>query len=190
MALAFFFLLSRDHCAAMFFIVRRCSDGKAGGSDEIDIVDFFDSAGGFQVIVDSHGFGFVPMELERHRGKIAIRHDRRVINVRERKYEGCEEFRLLVGDSHDAFSLCVKSEGVERNDILKRGKFWKGDYWDFRAIFFIEAFLMLLTGRNLSKSDGPRSLVYQLELLKSVGFANVEVLHKNSVFAAFGAVRG
>jgi len=37
--------------------------------------------------------------------------------------------------------------------------------------------------------DTPRPLVYQLDLLRRVGFAEVEVLHKNSCFAAFGAIR-
>lgn len=37
--------------------------------------------------------------------------------------------------------------------------------------------------------DTPRPLVYQLDLLRRVGFQQVDVLHKNSCFAAFGAVR-
>ncbi len=35
--------------------------------------------------------------------------------------------------------------------------------------------------------DTPRPLTYQVELLRKVGFATVDVLHKNSCFAAFGA---
>ena len=35
--------------------------------------------------------------------------------------------------------------------------------------------------------DSPRPVTYQLELLRRVGFAHVELLHKNSCFAAFGA---
>lgn len=41
----------------------------------------------------------------------------------------------------------------------------------------------------IEKEDSPRPLTYQLELLKSAGFSTVEVLHKNSCFAAFGAVK-
>jgi len=37
--------------------------------------------------------------------------------------------------------------------------------------------------------DTPRSLNYQLELLKKVGFSTTEILHKNSCFAAFGAIK-
>lgn len=37
--------------------------------------------------------------------------------------------------------------------------------------------------------DSPRSLNYQLDLLKRTGFSNIEVLHKNSCFAAFGGIK-
>jgi tRNA (cmo5U34)-methyltransferase len=33
--------------------------------------------------------------------------------------------------------------------------------------------------------DTPRSLSYQMELMKKVGFTTFDVLHKNSCFAAF-----
>jgi tRNA (cmo5U34)-methyltransferase len=42
----------------------------------------------------------------------------------------------------------------------------------------------------VEKEDTPRSLLFQLDLLRQVGFAQVEVLHKNVCFAAFGAVKG
>ncbi len=41
----------------------------------------------------------------------------------------------------------------------------------------------------IEKEDTPRSLMFQLDLLREVGFSKVEVLHKNSCFAAFGAIR-
>jgi len=41
----------------------------------------------------------------------------------------------------------------------------------------------------IDKEDSPRSVTYQLELLKKVGFRHIELLHKNSCFAAFGAVK-
>jgi tRNA (cmo5U34)-methyltransferase len=42
----------------------------------------------------------------------------------------------------------------------------------------------------VEREDTPRPLTFQLDLLREVGFARVEVLHKNVCFAAFGAVRG
>ena len=37
--------------------------------------------------------------------------------------------------------------------------------------------------------DSPRPLWFQLELLKKVGFRTVDILHKNSCFAAFGGIK-
>jgi tRNA (cmo5U34)-methyltransferase len=42
----------------------------------------------------------------------------------------------------------------------------------------------------VEKEDTPRPLPFQLDLLRHTGFAQVEVLHKNVCFAAFGAVKG
>jgi len=41
----------------------------------------------------------------------------------------------------------------------------------------------------VEQEDTPRPLMYQLDLLREVGFSQVEVLHKNVCFAAFGAVK-
>ncbi len=41
----------------------------------------------------------------------------------------------------------------------------------------------------VEKEDTPRSLTFQLDLLRDVGFHRVDVLHKNVCFAAFGAVK-
>ena len=41
----------------------------------------------------------------------------------------------------------------------------------------------------IEQEDTPRSLLYQLHLLKQVGFRSVEVLHKNAMFAAFGGIK-
>ena len=41
----------------------------------------------------------------------------------------------------------------------------------------------------IEKEDTPRPLLFQLDLLREVGFSSVELLHKNSCFAAFGAIK-
>lgn len=41
----------------------------------------------------------------------------------------------------------------------------------------------------ITREDTPRSLMFQLDLLRLAGFNEVEVLHKNSCFAAFGAIK-
>jgi tRNA (cmo5U34)-methyltransferase len=43
---------------------------------------------------------------------------------------------------------------------------------------------------NIEREDTPRPLTFQLDLLRDVGFKQVDVLHKTSRFAAFGAVKG
>jgi tRNA (cmo5U34)-methyltransferase len=41
----------------------------------------------------------------------------------------------------------------------------------------------------VEREDTPRSLTYQVELLRKSGFVQVDVLHKNNCFAAFGGLR-
>ena len=41
----------------------------------------------------------------------------------------------------------------------------------------------------IDKEDSPRPVTYQLDLLRKVGFSEVEMLHKNSCFVAFGAIK-
>lgn len=41
----------------------------------------------------------------------------------------------------------------------------------------------------VAKEDTPRPLIFQLDLLREVGFRQIEVLHKNVCFAAFVAIK-
>jgi len=41
----------------------------------------------------------------------------------------------------------------------------------------------------VAQEDSPRPLMFQTDILRAVGFAEVEILHKNSCFAAFGAIK-
>ncbi len=41
----------------------------------------------------------------------------------------------------------------------------------------------------IEKEDTPRSMTFQLDLMKHVGFKKIEILHKNSVFGSFGAIK-
>jgi tRNA (cmo5U34)-methyltransferase len=41
----------------------------------------------------------------------------------------------------------------------------------------------------IKKEDSPRSINYQIELMKQVGFRSIEILHKNICFAAFGGIK-
>lgn len=41
----------------------------------------------------------------------------------------------------------------------------------------------------VEKEDSPRSVTYQLDLMKRTGFSKVEVLHKNMCFGTFGGIK-
>ena len=41
----------------------------------------------------------------------------------------------------------------------------------------------------IDQEDSPRSLPYQLDLLKSTGFSRYDILHRNSVFAAYVGIK-
>ncbi|MEW6143587.1 MAG: class I SAM-dependent methyltransferase [Thermodesulfobacteriota bacterium] len=41
----------------------------------------------------------------------------------------------------------------------------------------------------IDKEDTPRSLMYQIDLMKRVGFRHTDVLHKNACFAAFVGIK-
>jgi tRNA (cmo5U34)-methyltransferase len=41
----------------------------------------------------------------------------------------------------------------------------------------------------IEEEDSPKPVTYQMDLLRKVGFDTVELLHKNSCFAAFGAIK-
>ena len=41
----------------------------------------------------------------------------------------------------------------------------------------------------VTKEDSPRPLLFQIDMLRDVGFSQVDILHKNSNFAAFGAIK-
>ncbi len=42
---------------------------------------------------------------------------------------------------------------------------------------------------NIEREDTPRPLSFQIDLLREAGFERVDILHKNSRFAAFGALK-
>lgn len=41
----------------------------------------------------------------------------------------------------------------------------------------------------VEKEDTPRSVTYQIELMRRIGFTSVDVLHKNACFASFGGIK-
>ncbi|MCL1979677.1 MAG: class I SAM-dependent methyltransferase [Proteobacteria bacterium] len=43
--------------------------------------------------------------------------------------------------------------------------------------------------RCIDREDSPRPVTFQLDLMRRVGFSSVDLLHKNSCFAAFGGIK-
>jgi tRNA (cmo5U34)-methyltransferase len=41
----------------------------------------------------------------------------------------------------------------------------------------------------IDREDSPRPVTFQLDLMRKVGFGSVDILHKNSCFAAFGGIK-
>ena len=41
----------------------------------------------------------------------------------------------------------------------------------------------------IEEEDTPRSLLFQIDVLRAAGFRSIEVLHKNAAFAAFGGIK-
>ena len=76
---------------------------------------------------------------------------------------------------------------VEQSSSPVQALMWQryGDYLvDFKGPAFRQKVF-----DYIEKEDTPRPLIFQLDLLQEVGFEQVEILHKNNLFAAFGAIK-
>ena len=76
---------------------------------------------------------------------------------------------------------------IESSISTVQSLMWKR-YGDYLTNFKDEAYRDHVYA-YIEQEDTPRPLMFQLDLLRKVGFQQVEILHKNSCFAAFGAVK-
>jgi tRNA (cmo5U34)-methyltransferase len=76
---------------------------------------------------------------------------------------------------------------IEQSSAAIQNMMW-ARYGKYLTEFKDDAFRELVFG-YIAKEDTPRPLIYQLDLLRDVGFENIELLHKNNLFAAFGAIK-
>ena len=101
-----------------------------------------------------------------------------------------DEWRAVFQKFHDALRLggsiwifdLVESSISEVQNLM-----WRR-YGEYLTAFKDEAYRDAVFA-YVAKEDTPRSVVFQMDLLRTVGFNEVEILHKNSSFAAFGAVK-
>lgn len=101
-----------------------------------------------------------------------------------------DEWRAVFQKFHDALSPGGSVwifDLVESSVPAVRSVLWRR-YGEYLTALKNEAYRDRVFD-YIEREDTPRPLIYQLDLLRQVGFANVEVLHKHSCFAAFGAIK-
>lgn len=76
---------------------------------------------------------------------------------------------------------------IEHSSAAVQELMW-ARYADYLVQFKGEGYRDQVFG-YIAQEDTPRPLMFQLDLLREVGFNNVEILHKTSIFAAFGALK-
>ncbi len=108
-------------------------------------------------------------------------------------------FHHLRGDDewHSVFTKCCAalkpggsiwiSDLIEHDSPAIQALMWQR-YGEYLTQLKGEAYRDTVYG-YIEQEDTPRPLLWQLHVLKEAGFKTVEILHKNSVFAAFGAIK-
>jgi len=103
---------------------------------------------------------------------------------------GAEHWRAVFSKFHQALkpggSLWIV-DLVEQSTPAVQALMW-ARYGDYLTEFKGPAFREQVFG-YIAKEDTPRPLIFQLDMLREAGFAQLEILHKNNLFAAFGAVK-
>jgi tRNA (cmo5U34)-methyltransferase len=74
------------------------------------------------------------------------------------------------------------------SSILAVQELMQQKYGEYLTLFKDEAYRDHVFA-YVEKEDTPRPLLFQLDLLRQVGFRQVDILHKNICFAAYGAVK-
>jgi tRNA (cmo5U34)-methyltransferase len=103
---------------------------------------------------------------------------------------GDEEWQAVFAKCHTSLgsggSLWI-SDLIEHTNPGVQGLMW-ARYGDYLVNLKGEAYREQVFA-YIEQEDTPRSLMFQIDMLRQVGFRNVEILHKNSAFAAFGALK-
>lgn len=79
------------------------------------------------------------------------------------------------------------SDLIEHSDARVQSLMWSryGDYLkNFKGADYRDGVFAYI-----AQEDSPRPLLFQVDRLRAAGFQSVEILHKNSCFAAFGAMK-
>lgn len=100
--------------------------------------------------------------------------------------EWCAVFQKLFSTLRSGGSFWI-FDLIESNILAVQQLMWKR-YGDYLTEFKGEEYRDHVFA-YIEQEDTPRSLMWQLDLLKKVGFQQVEILHKNGCFAAYGAIK-
>jgi tRNA (cmo5U34)-methyltransferase len=103
---------------------------------------------------------------------------------------GDAEWRAVFSKFHAALksggSLWI-SDLVEHTSPPIQAMMWER-YGDYLTGLRDEAYRDYVFA-YIAHEDSPRPLLFQIDLLREVGFREVEILHKNGCFATFGAIK-
>jgi tRNA (cmo5U34)-methyltransferase len=103
---------------------------------------------------------------------------------------GADEWRSVFAKCHAALrpggALWI-FDMLEHSTPAVQALMWER-YGEYLVAFKGEQYREQVFG-YIEQEDTPRPLMFQIDLLREVGFQEVEILHKNSVFAAFGALK-
>lgn len=101
-----------------------------------------------------------------------------------------DEWQAVFSKCHKALrpggSLWI-SDLIEHSTPAIQALMWKR-YGEYLSAFKGDDYRKQVFG-YIEQEDTPRPLMFQVDMLRQIGFRDVEILHKNSVFAAFGGVR-
>jgi tRNA (cmo5U34)-methyltransferase len=101
-----------------------------------------------------------------------------------------DEWRAVFAKCHAALrpggSLWI-SDLIEHSTPSIQALMWER-YGEYLSAFKGDAYRDQVFG-YIEQEDTPRPLMFQIDMLRAVGFREVEILHKNSVFAAFGGLK-
>ena len=103
---------------------------------------------------------------------------------------GEDEWRAVLARLYHALrpggSLWI-ADLIEHTTPAVQGLMW-ARYGEYLAALKGDAYRATVFA-YIEQEDTPRPLLFQLDQLRAAGFAQVEVLHKHSVFAAFGGIK-
>lgn len=125
-------------------------------------------------------------ELELGEGQFDVMMAAAVFHHLREEAEWAAVFRKCFAALKPGGSLWI-SDLIQHSTPAVQSLMWTR-YGDYLTGFKGESYREQVFG-YIAEEDTPRPLMFQLDLLRQVGFGEVEILHKNSCFAAFGGIK-